>query len=75
MHESWRGHEGVRRRIVAEDGGQCCWVHKTGNILNKLPNSRQSKAKRALQIDLDAASLTLPSPSSAIAPEGEETKA
>jgi len=29
--------------------GQRCWVHKTANILNKLPKSQQSKAKRALQ--------------------------
>ena len=26
--------------------GQRCWVHKTANVLNKLPNSQQSKAKR-----------------------------
>ena len=29
--------------------GQRCWVHKTANILNKLPKSQHSKAKRALQ--------------------------
>src|SRR5262245_30107842 len=28
---------------------QRCWVHKTANILNKLPKSLHSKAKRALQ--------------------------
>lgn len=28
--------------------GQRCWVHKTANVLNKLPKSQQSKAKRAL---------------------------
>ena len=28
---------------------QRCWVHKTANVLNKLPNSLQAKAKRALQ--------------------------
>jgi transposase-like protein len=28
---------------------QRCWVHKTANVLNKLPNSPQGKAKRALQ--------------------------
>ena len=28
--------------------GQRCWVHKTANVLNELPNSQQSKAKRAL---------------------------
>ena len=27
--------------------GQRCWVHKTANVLNKLPKSQQSKAKRA----------------------------
>jgi putative transposase len=29
--------------------GQRCWVHKTANLLNKLPQSQQAKAKRALQ--------------------------
>src|ERR1700704_4243206 len=29
--------------------GQRCWVHKTANVLNKLPKSQHSKAKRALQ--------------------------
>lgn len=29
--------------------GQRCWVHKTANVLNKLPKSQQSKAKRACQ--------------------------
>jgi transposase-like protein len=28
---------------------QRCWVHKTANVLNKLPKSLQRKAKRALQ--------------------------
>jgi putative transposase len=28
---------------------QRCWVHKTANVLNKLPNSLHAKAKRALQ--------------------------
>jgi putative transposase len=28
---------------------QRCWVHKTANILNKLPKNLHSKAKRALQ--------------------------
>src|ERR1700736_3308712 len=27
--------------------GQRCWGHKTANVLNKLPKSQQSKAKRA----------------------------
>ena len=28
---------------------QRCWVHKTGNVLNKLPKGQQPKAKRDLQ--------------------------
>ena len=28
---------------------QRCWVHKTANVLNKLPKSLQAKGKRALQ--------------------------
>ena len=28
--------------------GQRCWVHKTANVLNKLPKSQQSRAKSAL---------------------------
>ena len=28
---------------------QRCWVHKTANVLNKLPKSLHGKAKRALQ--------------------------
>ena len=34
---------------MAPDRGQRCWVHKTANVLNKLPKSQHSKAKRALQ--------------------------
>ena len=34
---------------MAQTRGQCCWVHKTANVLDKLPKSQQSKAKRALQ--------------------------
>ena len=29
--------------------GQRCWVHKTANVLNKLPKSQQAKAKRTLE--------------------------
>jgi putative transposase len=28
---------------------QRCWVHKTANVLNKMPKSLQTRAKRALQ--------------------------
>ena len=28
---------------------ECCWVHKTANVLNSVPKSQQPKAKRALQ--------------------------
>jgi transposase-like protein len=35
--------------VWPKTSGQRCWVHKTANVLNKLPKSQQSKAKRALQ--------------------------
>src|SRR6266404_1703924 len=41
----WQAIEGVWPKTP----GQRCWVHKTANVLNKLPKSQQSKAKRALQ--------------------------
>ena len=41
----WQAVEQVWPNIRA----QRCWVHKTANVLNKLPNSQQSRAKRALQ--------------------------
>ena len=37
------------REVFPETREQRCWVHKTANVLNKLPKSQQSKAKRALQ--------------------------
>src|SRR3954470_147542 len=33
--------------VWPQTGGQRCWVHKTAKVLNKLPKSQQSKAKRA----------------------------
>ncbi len=49
-HRRWRARllEGGRR-AVADHAAQRCWVHKTANVLNKLPKSQQPKAKRALQ--------------------------
>jgi transposase-like protein len=41
----WRALE----EVWPQTRGQRCWVHKTANVLNKLPNSQQPKAKRALQ--------------------------
>ena len=35
--------------MLPKSRGQRCWVHKTANVLNKLPKSLQSKAKRSLQ--------------------------
>jgi putative transposase len=40
----WQAVEEVWPKIR----GQRCWVHKTANVLNKLPKSLQPKAKRAL---------------------------
>ena len=41
----WRAIE----EVWPKTRGQRCWVHKTANILNKLPKSQHSRAKRALQ--------------------------
>ena len=47
--EKW---EGIKPRLVTRSTtrGQRCWVHKTANVLNKLPTSQQSKAKRPLSV-------------------------
>lgn len=37
------------RKVYPETAEQRCWVHKTANILNKLPKSLQPKAKEHLQ--------------------------
>jgi putative transposase len=36
-------------QIWPKTRSQRCWVHKTANVLNKLPKSQHTKAKRALQ--------------------------
>lgn len=36
-------------QVFGHTRGQRCWVHKTANVLNKLPRSQQPKAKAALQ--------------------------
>src|SRR6516162_7084239 len=38
-----------RRSARPKTREQRCWVHKTANVLNKLPKSQQPKARRALQ--------------------------
>jgi len=43
------GLAGGLEEVWPRTRGQRCWVHKTANVLNKLPKSQQSKAKRALQ--------------------------
>ena len=37
------------REIYLETRAQRCWVHKTANVLNRLPKHVQSKAKRDLR--------------------------
>jgi transposase-like protein len=37
------------REVYGETREQRCWVHKTANVLNKMPKSLQSKAKGHLQ--------------------------
>jgi transposase-like protein len=41
----WKAVEEVWPTVCS----QRCWVHKTANVLNKLPKSQQPKAKRGLQ--------------------------
>ena len=36
------------RKVSGETREQRCWMHKTGNVLNKMPKSVQPKAKSAL---------------------------
>src|SRR5690606_32194451 len=36
------------RKVFPETAEQRCWVHKTANVLNKLPKSVQPRAKEAL---------------------------
>jgi transposase-like protein len=36
------------RKVYGESREQRCWVHKTGNVLNKLPKNKQAKAKGML---------------------------
>ena len=36
------------RKVYGESREQRCWVHKTGNVLNKLPKGKQAKAKSML---------------------------
>ncbi len=36
------------RKVYGETREQRCWVHKTGNVLNKLPKHKQAKAKSML---------------------------
>ncbi len=36
------------RQVYGESREQRCWVHKTANVLNKLPKSKQAKAKGML---------------------------
>jgi putative transposase len=36
-------------KVFPETRAQRCWVHKTGNVLNKMPKSQHGAAKAALQ--------------------------
>jgi putative transposase len=38
-------------KVFPETRHQRCWVHKTANVLNKVPKSVQPKAKQALNLD------------------------
>jgi transposase-like protein len=43
------GFWGALAEVFPSTGQQRCWVHKTKNVLNKMPKSLQSKAKEDLQ--------------------------
>ncbi len=43
------GFWGAIDEIYPETRHQCCWFHKMGNVLDKLPKSLLSKAKQQLQ--------------------------
>ncbi len=43
--------DGIHVNVRLEDDGnqkQCCWVHKTANVLSKIPKALQAKAKSDL---------------------------
>ena len=42
------GFWGALAEVYPETAWQRCWVHKTANILDKLPKSVQSKAKKMI---------------------------
>ena len=42
------GFWGALDEVYPETRSQRCWMHKTGNVLNRLPKSVQPKAKQAL---------------------------
>jgi hypothetical protein len=41
-------------KVYPETRHQRCWVHKTANVLNKLPKSVQPKVKEALHANFGA---------------------
>ena len=43
-----KGFWGALDEVYPETRSQRCWMHKTGNVLNRLPKSVQPKAKQAL---------------------------
>ena len=45
MRSFWK----ALRQVYGRTAEQRCWVHKTANVLNKMPRSLQSKAKGRLQ--------------------------
>ncbi len=42
------GFWSAMRKVFSESREQRCWVHKTSNVLSKLPKGRQGKAKQML---------------------------
>ncbi len=49
MGDGALGFWAALRQVYGQTREQRCWVHKTANVLNKLPKSLQGKAKAHLQ--------------------------
>ena len=48
IEDGWLGFWKALSQVYADTRWQRCWVHKTANVLNKLPKSLQVKAKDKL---------------------------
>ena len=45
----WASSQGIAGQVFGNTRGQRCWVHKSANVLNKLPKHLHATAKSDLQ--------------------------